>query len=435
MPSGGILGQMAWSERPKEGSTILNKIRVHELSKELGINPRELLDILNGLGAEVKNHMSMVDEHYVNQVRKTYTAARSVTVRPTTIAVPKQEGPQESPKPAPVEVVSGSSPAPAPPTVPVKQPLSPQPAPSAAVKPPAPVEPRRIPGSVRPIAVPAAPPSRPAPAPVPAPRGGFRPAPPQAPAGGGANRRPGPAKRGQRGAGRGPGEVGARSGGGDDGRRNMTGQGRSNRPQSRGPMRGGHPGRGAHVAPRVVAPVKRTLELPPVISVKDLAGAMALPVGDIIKKLMGLGVLATINQEIDYETAAVIAQELGIEVRPAPSLEDKLKLSEVIDAPESLSSRPPVVTVMGHVDHGKTSLLDAIRQTNVTAQEAGGITQHIGAYQVEARGRRITFLDTPGHEAFTAMRARGAQATDIVVLVVAADDGVMPQTVEAINHA
>ena len=173
------------------------------------------------------------------------------------------------------------------------------------------------------------------------------------------------------------------------------------------------------------------------ITVKDLSERIGKPVSEIIKKLLMLGIFANINNELDFDTAQLICTEFGVELelKLAETAEDALEAEDVEDSEEDLVSRPPVVTIMGHVDHGKTSLLDYIRKSHVTAGEAGGITQHIGAYTVELHGQRITFLDTPGHEAFTAMRARGAQATDIAILVVAADDGVMPQTIEAINHA
>ncbi|MBI2370743.1 MAG: translation initiation factor IF-2 [Deltaproteobacteria bacterium] len=414
----------------------MGKMRVYQLAKELGLENTDLVAKLQSeLGIAVKSHMSMLEDDQVAAVRERFSVKpveapapppvevieqrvgsrilrrRVKVVEPAVVAEPVPpvlEGP-----PAPAVVELPREPAPRVPSVPELPPLV------EAPLPPAP---------------PVVPAERPAPPPepvltiprlVPAPEPGPEPAQPTP---GAAEAVPGgAAKVGEK---RKREEIFERR----PARPPWPGPGRGRRPLPRRPAP--HRPAGVGTVPRPPAPVtKKVIKISEAITVSDLSQRMGIKAGEVIKKLMELGIMATINQAIDAETAALVAQEFGHQVESVAVEEQSFFEAEEADAPETLLTRPPVVTIMGHVDHGKTTLLDTIRKTDLASREAGGITQHIGAYDVALEKGHVVFLDTPGHEAFTAMRARGAQVTDVVVLVVAADDGVQAQTLEAINHA
>ena len=372
--------------------------RVHQLAKELGISSKDLLDILQSMGEDIQNPLSSISEGVEKSVIKR-------------LAKPKPEKPKKK-APAKENTVRSAE------TAPPAEAKKPRPAPrvekqtkTTPVKPaPAAPSPAKGEHEATAQAKPPPAPSRHAPAPVsggekaPVERKQQAPDRPAAPT----DKHAHPQKRG----------------------RQQTRAPFRPRQDRRDQMRGE---KTPVVREPGTKPMKKKLRVPAGITVRDFAQKVGKTPSQIISILMGMGEMITINQAISNDAMTLVAEELKIDLEIKTRATDEIAAIE--DAPESLVSRPPVVTVMGHVDHGKTSLLDAIRNTAVTDQEMGGITQHIGASVVEYEGKTITFIDTPGHESFTAMRARGARITDIAVLVVAADDGVMPQTIEAIDHA
>jgi translation initiation factor IF-2 len=438
------------------------KVRVHELAKRFGLSNQELLNKLAAKGIVVKSHSSNIDEDQVAGALQSTTEASS---KPRTLLRRRKDEPEEvipevQPEPAqaqaPVQVeasepespvalapVSPSEevPTPVPVQVQPQSTVTPTPAtPSISTSTPAPttstvpnaqnvvrvIDPNAIRARLasenrtfRPRVQVGA---RASFSPVREIRIGAQPVTPGAPT---TDNRPGarPANKKKKDDGFTPNSdrKEARSGGYE--LWTQPGKKKKNLKKS-----------GKTTAITQAAAHKRVVELSGPITVNDLAHRMSIKAGQVVSKLMSMGMMVTVNQPIDPDTVAIIASEFDYEVKNIGFAENDL-LKEVADAESSLKARPPVVTVMGHVDHGKTSILDALRQTQVAAGEAGGITQHIGAYSVQTERGPVTFLDTPGHEAFTAMRARGAQVTDIVILVVAADDGLMPQTIEAIDHA